>query len=550
MEQSQAQTTRENTPLARVVPHPELRGRLSKSIEVPPGRVGILIGPGGRARTLAAGVSPVASAWQRLRGELDRTQAGYLPVEPFNAVFEAPYLLSGDDELLDASLFAAVRVSDAQRFFVENVLPRGEIRAAAIDLSDGMVCKLLAGVARCYAAADLTQGLPTQRLVQEIQPGLAAALANQGLSLDALLLISFWPSDERVRVAEKIQAIDERAQALAMEQHMAEAERQAALEDFTHQVQAEMGPSASVRMVEPQMVSQAAPQSVSNAAPQPVARQPVTQAAAAHAVHGWAQAQKTGQTVRKRWNLSELFRRKPADPASDALKPVKRPLRRWWLNYALWQAFLLAVALVGTRMVLLLEKRISNEMLYGTVISIWLIVVPLLLDSVRRYVARREEIAQAAWVLPGATRLDQVVGNNRKHADRVVREQCQVEVQRAASLLEGLVGRCYSAGETDQALLLRKLRQKFSDAAERLMRMDVGVPAYLSDLRLSPQAWDRMLDYDEELLVHANVLAEKTLHCQQAWLTGVHDEASLVELEGDLDSLLYRFEGRARALRQ
>lgn len=532
MQQKSKPQEQTRLPLARVIALNELPGRLTKTLVVPPGRAGILLTPQGQARVLPPGKHTIASIGERVSGKAADLRVGYFTSTPFQATLNAAYLPSGDGALLDASLLAAVQVSDPARYFAEQVIPRVEIRAAVVDASDPAMQTALAAVARCYAAADLIQGLPTARLVEELRPGLGAALQNQGLELAAIQVITFWRSDERVTVAEKIRSIEDRLEALAVEKQMKAVETGQMLEDYSHQVQMELGESGGVRIVPP-----------------PAGKKDAVAGLSVAGIQGWFQSKKEPQTGRSHWPMVGLFKRTPAVPDAKEKGRPHRPPRRWWLPGAVWIFLLLAAGTALTRLFLTIDGRVSPEFLFGWIFSAWLVILPGLLEAVKRMVEKREKINQELWLLAGAARIDTLVDNDRPRADQLVREQCRVELQRSAELLDTLVNRTYTAGATEQALRLRKSRQRFSESSEKILRPDFGRPAYLSDLHFDGTAWDRLLDYDEDLLLYAGALADQVLQLQQKWVSGVQAEPELAAVEAHLDEWMYRFGGRARALR-
>ncbi|MHC1783633.1 MAG: hypothetical protein AB9891_12915 [Anaerolineaceae bacterium] len=61
----------------------ELPGWLGKTIEVPPGRQGILLDAAGKAKLLPAGKTVILSHLERMQSNGVGLLAGYLPAEPF-----------------------------------------------------------------------------------------------------------------------------------------------------------------------------------------------------------------------------------------------------------------------------------------------------------------------------------------------------------------------------------------------------------------------------------------------------------------------------------
>ena len=122
-------------PLARAFTLKQLPGRLGKTLQVPPGRQGISLNTGGRVRLFPPGAHRVLNAFERLKGQGAGLRAGYIPAQGFQAGLKTANLLSGDNELLDASLLCLVEVSDPARFFAELVIPHEQLNTGLIDLS-------------------------------------------------------------------------------------------------------------------------------------------------------------------------------------------------------------------------------------------------------------------------------------------------------------------------------------------------------------------------------------------------------------------------------
>lgn len=513
-------------PLAQVIPIRQLPGRLDKWIEVPPGKQGVVIEPGGNARVLPPGRHRVLSYAQRVRGQGSGMKAGLLPAGPLSAALDAAYLWSGDQQLVDTSLLLAVEIADAARCFTELVVPRGTVTGQVLDLSGERGRKTLAELVRPYAADDLVKGLPTRLMVADLAPRLEHLLADGGLRLRAIEVLSFWPSEKREAVDETLQG----AEALEDAQALYE------------QLKAELGDSATVRAVADEPPAQQAG---------PTARKDAGQdrAAAFEPVKTWLKARRGEQRQKNHASLWDLFRKQDA-PAQAA---VKRPPRNWWLGGALWVGFLLLSGYVLTRIGTgaAAAMKASNEALYVYLTTLWLVIIPLLFDAIKRLVEQREKISEETWMLPGSTRLDVLAREDRALTDRLVRQQVHDELNRSVKALDYLVTHFYQQNDIQAATRLRKARQEFEDAARLVLDSSCGAPPYLagSQLNISRLAWDRMLDYDENLLMYAGALSEKVAAYQEKALAGQAAEPDETGLKSQLQKFNYQFSGRSLALR-
>ena len=225
-----------NHPLARAYRLSELPGRLAKWLTVPEGRQGVVLPAAGSERLLQPGLHRVLSVWERLLGRRAGLRVGFVPADPISARLRADYLLSGDGQLVDASLSLVVQVSDPALFFTQQVLPRGEIRSICLELSDQDVREALGPLVRRYAAEDLLHELPGPRLANELLSRLELHLRGLGLQAKEAQLLTFWRSEERAEVAERVQALSQRLQDVELEKQMAALENEAQLKDFVQQL--------------------------------------------------------------------------------------------------------------------------------------------------------------------------------------------------------------------------------------------------------------------------------------------------------------------------
>jgi hypothetical protein len=109
--------------------------------------------------------------------------------------------------------------------------------------------------------------------------------------------------------------------------------------------------------------------------------------------------------------------------------------------------------------------------------------------------------------------------------------------------------RVYRAGDVDLALRIKQLEQKFEAAHVEVQNLGTGQSPYLTDLNIKTSLWEKMLDYDEHLLVRTAALAEDTHVIQQTFGQGQPIAELLNQLEGRLDAFGHRFETRGQALK-
>ena len=143
--------------------------------------------------------------------------------------------------------------------------------------------------------------------------------------------------------------------------------------------------------------------------------------------------------------------------------------------------------------------------------------------------------------------MDDLVGNDRPQADRLVRNQCDRELGNAQDMLNDMRSRIYKSGDEDAALSVRSLEKKLARVREDVMNPKMGEPPYVTDLKVGRKLWLDMLDYDEQVLVRVSALSEDTQELQQKYTQGKFDLEILNQLEGRLDAFLHHFKNRAQA---
>ena len=147
-------------------------------------------------------------------------------------------------------------VKQPQQFFQSMVIPSGEIPSEGFRLPlPGLETKLVQ-LARRYEANDLSAGLPTEFLLDEITDLLAHQLAEKGLELAAIRVLSFIQASDRVEIADKLQQLEENLEDVGFDEWLASANNQQELDERLRQGQPEQGLPAGVRPV----VETAAPQ--------------------------------------------------------------------------------------------------------------------------------------------------------------------------------------------------------------------------------------------------------------------------------------------------
>jgi hypothetical protein len=513
-------------PLGRAFRLKELKGSIEKWINVPPGRMGVVVEADGAERTLAPGYHRLLTVYQRLRGQGVGLAAGYVPVGEFSLPLSIPYLLSGDGELVDLSLACALEISDPLKFFKEVVLPQGTLQSMGMEVSDEAAQKTIGAVTTKYAAADLAHGLPP-RLNGELLNALGLLATGWGLSVKNIPLVAFSRSEDRLVIAEKTQVLQERLQDIALQAKMVEIENQAQLDEFIQQVGPEFG-----KVVHPQVNQE----------------KPASEAAAGKKPGEYLRTLFSGGgrgNGRRGGLIGKLFRQKgPAHPK------IGRLPRFWWLRRVLWMAVVVLVGLFLTSLVNRLASAASTDGKMGLLLLIWGFVVGVALDSIKVLYEKWETVEETEHLSSGSSRLDDLIGNDRRRADELVREQCQKELQHVREVLQDIRTREFKRDKTDLALKLRnELERNADDSIKKIGNPDYGRPPYVTDLHIDRYAWNAMLNYDEDLLRYANALSDKAHLLQQKSLADELDIGLLTTLDSDISAFCNRFFERGRPIK-
>ncbi|GAP18534.1 SPFH domain-containing protein [Levilinea saccharolytica] len=507
----------------------QLSGKLNRYLEIPPGHIGVILETDQHSRILPPGKHRVINWLERLAGKGAGMMAGYVSDDHCVLQLQASYFMSGDGVLLDAWISALVTISDPVCFFKELVLPKNGMDTNVLDLSSADTQAIISTIARRYLAVDLIAGLPARQISEELTRLLTGILQTSGMELISIQALSFWRSDERAELAEKVQALEERLQDVELQKRMAAVETQAQYEEFVHQLAPDVMDKSRLQVVMEDSPTQTEKKS-----------QPLTDK-----ISNWVRAVKNQSSAPSRWRMDGLLKKKEMTPPPQP----DRPMRSWWFWYVFWIFLLLAIGLFVTGLSIYFGKGISGDFQFAWLTGLWLVILPLIFEALKRLVQKREEIAEQNWRCGNLQHIDQLTGNNRTQADRLVRGQVANDMKTAAAMLDDLVSRSYHNGEQEKALRIRDLRRKFEDVSDKVAQTHFGAPPYLSDLNIPQRSWEILLDYDEQLLAESSALADLARQFQEIFSTRDDLTTDLVNLEGHLDAFLYHFSGRQRAIK-
>ena len=525
--------TENQIPLARHYNLEELPGKKSRQLDVPPGRLGVVITADGALQTYQPGQHTLA-AGGRGSEVAAGMKVGFVPAAGFNARLKAENLLSRDSALLDASLLCAVEIFDLAGFFTQYVVPRGVIHGDVMDLPAQSAWDILAPGVRRNLAVDLLAGRHGDALMADIRPGLEPALNQLGLHLDFFHFISFLRSEDRLIAAEQALALEQRLQDVENRRKITAAKSRQDLTDALSEMGIHEEQSVTVHPLHD---------------PEPSAD--ALQPTFLSGLTAWVSDLGNKETRRDHFRLGNLFQRKDKAKTQTTLAPRRgrRYPRYWWRRHVIWMVFVLLLAIGLTKVVNFLAGDADGSNRWEFYFIVWGAVAGILFDSIKKLFQKYDELQHAYWVDPGTTFVDDLVGQDRAQADVLVRDQTHNDLQTAQSALNDLRSRVFAQGEENLALELRALEKEFANAREMVMNPNLGVPPYVTDLKINRKLWDDLLDYDEGLLVRSSALGEDVQSLVQESTRGQIGPDKLNQLRASLDALKHHFANRSQALK-
>jgi hypothetical protein len=533
------QATTSQTPLARVYRLKELPGRVGKRLEVPDGRVGVVVTSNGAQRSFPPGRHTILSPLERLAGKGAGLLAGYYSQCPLLVRLPFENLLSADGKMLEASLLGQLQVGDPGRFLMEYVAPRSVLNSNVVVIEDAVLQDALRGFVRDYQAADLIFGLPAEQVVPKLQAILTPALSQTGLELQVLQLFSFRNAEDRVEIARNALALLEQLQDVEFQKQMLLIENQVQLEDFIRQLDADMVETLGLRrVVFPQ-------QPVNGDAPGKSLR-----AILIEALRTLAGSDPKAEGEARHFLLEDLWKRFVSKPNEEKqeLRGRRKP-ERWWLPRTTWIVFLLLVGGSLTRVLESIGESIPWANRLEVLLGLWSFIIIAILESVKALYERREELHERRWAEPGTTFLDNLTGKKRVRMDQLVRQQCNDDLKIVNQTLNDLRSRLYKGKQIDQALAAKALEEQVARVQEDVNSPNFGRPPYIEDVKVSSQLLDNLLDYDENLLVRASALVEDSKRLLQMHSEGTFAPDKLTIMVERLDAFKTRFAARSNAMR-
>ena len=501
----------------------KLPGWFDKWLDVPAGQLGAVLYPDGSGKTFPPGRHILLRWTERLAGRGAGMVIALLPGGAFPIRVEGR-VFSHDGQLLEALVTPQVAITAPLE-----ILRNGSILT---DLSRQDAQTALGMVTSDYALADLVMGQPPQHLDRELARSLEPVLRAAALEVREWGLVAFWSAEKRARAAEIAAQIELRLQNVELEQKMAAAENQAEYEDFLRQLAAGLELKVSMHPI-------AIP--VKEDTPQAVA----PRGGLIRRVNDLLSGLRPSPGTHHQPNLAAMFQKEK--PTSEAPASALRLQISFWLDFR-WILLYLFAGVILSILAWEFGTWVPPQ-IFRVLTAIWVAILTLVLGELKQLVERREKIANAILMRKSRGRIQDLVQNNRGRADQLVRAQIAGDLNRGAQVLDDLMSRAYRGGDEGSSRTLRQLREKFNEAARKVMQPGYGQPGYLQEQwNVDAERWERMLDYDDERLQEAVNLANLTGRLQEDFATNPDALAQLPGLESRLDSLLFNFSGRERAV--
>lgn len=514
-----------STPLAIALPVSDLKGWFNKSLDVPPGRQGIGLFRDGKVVSFEAGAPQVLRGWTRFQGNGAGFWAGYVPNQPFNATLSVENLVSADHVLVDLSLLCTLKVTDAKRFFVEEVIPRRTVASNAIFFDKPELFKMLSNYVRNFTAQDLIDGMLDADLDLRARKTLETVLSNSGLGLDSIDMVTCWRKDDRLLVEKQIQTLEQQMADLEFEKKLSEMERDADLLQLLQETGVQVKPRFG-----------SSPSSAQTNGLNPRDK-----------LSSWLASlredDKPGENFRVKSLVAEKSRSHEKQDKTTSYKPL------WWLPRAIWMS---AVVLIASGITVFLNKASETRTWLGSnefYIAIWMFVLGVIIESAAALFKGWEKWFEQDHPAIKHIGLDQLKIKDRNAIDQLVKDQCRMELVVQKEILNELRGRVYQSQDMDTALELKRLEAKVEDFVVRVKDNVFGSPPYVrEDLRLSKQSWNIHMENEELLLINAALLSEEAHEMQHKFNSSKLSKEDIKRYETNLDGLYKSFALRERVL--
>jgi hypothetical protein len=519
------------SPIAERIDVATVPGVLRRVVVVPEDAQGIWLSPGG-ADLVPAGKYAVGGLFPRLLGRPRPTAIVLVPGDAITLQPRVGGLMSAEGELLEASFDLVVEIDSPATFVRANLEKRIGLSTAQLEGAiAGRLASRLSGATREFRAVDL-KGLPAAR--QAVGEILRAALFDSlgafGLKAIRVSEVVISTAAERVELMRRLAEFQQQMQDAEFKAHIKGIQSEKEWNDFLAQMEHEYHLRDLMRQDELEELRTA----WSSAGGDPDAVEDHLEQAIIERIDQLEE------------RLTERVEQLATRVGSGAPSTEHTPLA------SMVRIVNLLRTVAGLSLALLtlfnLYGWFTDQNVHQALVSLLgVIVAALAIISSVWYDGKVTERRREAMI--SHLRLGRMSRGRRQEIERLVREQVQVDLRKAASNLKDCLAKSYLPGHQgkDAGLAIRELSRKIEVFQNEVDRAEYANSPYFSRPVIHDEELRQMLNYDEGLLSSTQLFADRTQTLYGHLLEGQLDEATELckALDKELLSLRNRFADRA-----
>lgn len=461
-------------PIAKAYSIEDLSGWFGKWFHVPDGKQGIILYGDNEYELFPSGKRPVIRPFDRWIEKGTKIRLGYIPLGAFDIPARFSALPCGDSEPIDVSMILLVEVSAPALFFSKIVFPVGEL-VELPDLEPVSLRKKIGEVLLQYEREDILSKVPVENISTEIIQLVAPLFPQFGLKLLEMSFLVFQRSDHRSIEESKISEIEEKA-----------------LKTLTNDAE------LTTRSEMNEVIKKVFPDSVRLDAQKSRHLSEVIDA-----LH---QVKRLENRPKQHWMLMALSN-KGIDEADDKTQNVLRKWQRMEIN---WIILLLLIGSGLTYIFYHFGFDLTSGEIIGSLVGIWGLIISLILNSIRKLVDKKETVMLAKNGLAGVNSGKLVGLEMRSEVDKLVRQQCAMELKHVSEILNNSRAKLYDEGQTVLALKIKELEKSLEEKQKKVLDVSNTKPFYLTQMTVTDIEWQRLLDQEELSLQESKVLGLMT----------------------------------------
>ena len=460
-------------PVAKSYAPYELRGWLKKAVNIPPGKIGIVLYGNGVQKILPAGKSLLLNPYTRLRGDGVGMLVGFVPESPFDLGARFESLLTGDDELLDLQMLMSFELIDTARFFTSLVVPVKEL----VELPDFGIKPFkqsIAGVISQFEREDLLYHIPTENLASEISASLARLVPKFGIRLKSISYLLMTRPEDRMIIGEKLEQLAGSLDTIQQEQAIADINNKQLSETKVGFFPV----TFSMRSME---------------------RKPL-----AEILEDIRNSRALENKSRSHWLLRSL----QAPQAEEMSQGEIQQIRSFRAMEFRWIFIFIAIGSIITYFLYRSRIDINNVEIIGLLVSIWGTIFTLAIIRLKKIVEKQELLhsRNSAWA--SVDNIRYINNKDKREIDKLVRNHCVKELAHTQEILNKVRKHFYDTGNTELALQIKQLEQKLEEQRTTILSPGFVSPFYIADASVRESDWNRILDQEEDILILAKNFGE------------------------------------------